>query len=699
LFASVARGWGDEVAYAEHEWGSGRPAGGRRGASNWLPPARPREPARPPADFRAAPRPPWLDLRAPASAAPPFASNDGAAPVAPELLPLEAHLDEPGLRAASIRAARIGVGADQVLIAAGAIEESAYIAALATHLGLAFDPLTHLGRAAVPLTAAQWPGAAQNGIMPVMGETGLHWVIAPRGLCARRLCALIEERPYLAARLRLTSPARLRDFIQRAAREDIGAFAEGHLRATHPELSAAPRKIARHLGQRLRRIALTGLLGVAIALAPSALFALAGQFLAAWFLGFIGLRLFASLIDHGTPKRIARLSEDRLPVYTIIAALYRESSSVEGLLAAFEAFDYPREKLDIKLAVEEDDLTTRAAIARVLQSGAIKGPVDVIVAPPHGPRTKPKALNAALAFARGTFTVIYDAEDRPEPGQLRGALDAFLRHGERCACAQASLCIDNGADSWLTRMFAAEYAGQFDVFLPGFSRLQLPLPLGGSSNHFRTSALRDAGGWDAYNVTEDADLGLRLARFGYRTVTFHSTTFEEAPARFGPWLRQRTRWMKGWMQTWAVHMRDPALLWRQIGARGFITLQLAIGGNVVAALIHPIFLIAMLANTARHLSGDLDSNLGAGLLDLFNAMVVATGYLASVLIGWMGLDQRRMRASAWVLALIPIYWLLLSLAAWRALWQFMRAPYQWEKTDHGFARSSLRRELLARAAR
>jgi len=172
----------------------------------------------------------------------------------------------------------------------------------------------------------------------------------------------------------------------------------------------------------------------------------------------------------------------------------------------------------------------------------------VIPVPASGPRTKPKALNVALPFARGTFTVVYDAEDRPDADQLRGALRAFRTDGERLACVQARLCIDNTADSWLARLFTAEYAGQFDVLLPGIAALRLPLALGGSSNHFRTASLREVGGWDAYNVTEDADLGTRLARFGYRAGVISSTTYEEAPARIGARLRQRTRWFKGWMR-------------------------------------------------------------------------------------------------------------------------------------------------------
>ena len=247
------------------------------------------------------------------------------------------------------------------------------------------------------------------------------------------------------------------------------------------------------------------------------------------------------------------------------------------------------------IAVEADDRETRAAIA----ARNNRMPVVVIPVPTQGPRTKPKALNVALPFARGTFTVIYDAEDRPEPNQLRYALQAFRAGGDDLACVQARLCIDNSADSWLARLFTAEYAGQFDVFLPGLAALRLPLPLGGSSNHFHTAILREVGGWDPYNVTEDADLGMRLARFGYRSDVIDSTTYEEAPAHFGPWLRQRTRWFKGWIQTWLVHMRQPGRLLRDLGLPGFLTFQLIVGGNALAALVHPLFSRTVLFSAGR----------------------------------------------------------------------------------------------------
>ncbi len=316
--------------------------------------------------------------------------------------------------------------------------------------------------------------------------------------------------------------------------------------------------------------------------------------LAAVFLAWLGLRLAGAFVEPTVCDASPGLPDDALPVYTVIAALYREAASVDGLLTAIERLDYPAEKLDVIVAVEADDCETRAAIAA--RNSRI--PIAVIPVPTQGPRTKPKALNVALPFARGTFTVIYDAEDRPESNQLRHALQAFRAGGDDLACVQARLCIDNTSDGWLARLFTAEYAGQFDVFLPGLAAMRLPFPLGGSSNHFYTATLREVGGWDPYNVTEDADLGMRLARSGRRSDVIDSTTYEEAPAQFGPWLRQRTRWFKGWMQTWLVHMRQPGRLLRELGPTGFLTFQLIVGGNALAALVHPLFMAALIYSVA-----------------------------------------------------------------------------------------------------
>jgi cellulose synthase/poly-beta-1,6-N-acetylglucosamine synthase-like glycosyltransferase len=586
----------------------------------------------------------------------------------------------PGIIAwAERRAAGLGIGADRVLVSAGALSEEDYLGALAVFLGIAFAPLDELPRGACPLADERLMEAAAAGLLPLMLDGEFVWVIAPRNLAARTLTRLLTLHPKLAPRIRLTSTASLNRFIARHAGQALGARAAQALQRRWPELSAAPRRA---------RLSLGGLLAAAVGTAvliafPTQTIAAIEAMLAAGFLAWLALRLVGSLVEPA-PTAPAAVSDRELPVYTIIVALYRETETVEALVASLRRLDYPPEKLDIKFVIELDDLETGLALSRLDLGPSF----ELIVAPPVGPRTKPKALNVALPFARGTFTAVYDAEDQPEPDQLRRALDAFIERGDELACVQARLTIDNTCDNWLSRIFTAEYAAQFDLFLPGLAALGLPLPLGGTSNHFRTAVLREIGAWDPYNVTEDADLGIRLARFGYRTAVIASTTYEEAPARLRPWLRQRTRWFKGWMQTWAVHMRSPRQLLAELGPAGFAAVQLVAGGNVLAALIHPIFLATVIYALAAGVPIFGTGGAVATALAWLSATTLAAGYVCSTVLGSWGLLRRGQRSAAWALALVPLHWTLLWLAAWRALYQLMRDPHRWEKTEHGLARTS-----------
>jgi cellulose synthase/poly-beta-1,6-N-acetylglucosamine synthase-like glycosyltransferase len=585
------------------------------------------------------------------------------------------------LKAAEARSREVGSGADQVLIRRGVIDETAYLSRLADHTGIALETLCDDARRSFPLLDHQISQAAVHGLLPLRQNGRLIWAVAPRGTTARMLTRLMRQFPALADRLRLVTTRDFNQFLLQHGGETLARRATDALQQAFPTLSAAPVAVTAPqwrlwLGRALRAGGLALLLTLATPFGPE----ICSGLLAVWFLAFIGLRIAGCLIPRKAPAICQAVPDDQLPVYTVIAALYREARTVDALLRAIDALDYPREKLDVIIVLELDDLETRAALARLRPLPH----VQVLIAPAFGPRTKPKALNFALPFARGSFTTVFDAEDRPEPGQLRAALDAFRQNGVEVACVQASLCIDNISESWLSRMFAAEYAGQFDIFLPGFSRLRLPLPLGGSSNHFRTGVLREVGGWDAYNVTEDADLGIRLARMGFRSVMFDSTTHEEAPIRFCAWLPQRSRWMKGWMQTWGVHMRAPTRFWRDAGGRGFLTLNILIGGNILTALAYPLLIGGVIVDLAVR-TGAAPGWLAVGTWAPLHVATLVTGLLSAVGIGLLGLARRGRLRSGWVLALTPLYWGCLSIAAWRALLQLLREPYRWEKTEHGLA--------------
>ena len=589
------------------------------------------------------------------------------------------------LAAAEQRSKDIGIGADRVLIQWGVIDEDTYLDNLASHTGLGLETLEDVRPTDCLLPADGIHFCARHGILPIRRQEEVVYVSAPHGYSARRIVRLIAQYPSLLPRLRLTPTKRFNAFLEYHSGGALAGIAAEGLASHFPNLSAAPAATSHGWLFRFFRYFLRlSVPVVLLTLAPLLLLDVCSVILAIWFLLFTSLRLAGCFSPPKQWPPLPRLHDSQLPIYTVIAALYHEASSVASLMQHINALDYPREKLDIKLVIETDDLQTRAAIARL-------GPmphVQVIIAPDVGPRTKPKALNYALTFARGTFITVFDAEDRPDPGQLREALDVFRTRGPNVACAQASLCIDNTADGWLPRMFTAEYAGQFDVFLQGFSNFEMPLPLGGSSNHFRTSVLRGVGGWDPYNVTEDADLGFRLARFKYRCVMFPSTTYEEAPARFGPWLRQRSRWMKGWMQTWSVHMRSPRQLWRDAGTGGFFTLNIIVGGNILTALAHPFLLGELVVRGVMSTFDDsVASFFAKPFIELYLA-TIAAGYLTTVAIGLVGLAKRNLLGEAWVLMLTPVYWACLSIAAWRALYQLLAEPYHWEKTEHGLARHS-----------
>ena len=611
----------------------------------------------------------------------------------PELDCVRKHFSPRVLAEAEQRAAAIGTGADRVLIAAGKLDEETYLRALAEKLGLAFETLDGVPRDQCPIDSERLIDSATSGLLPLVIDDGLTVVVAPRGTAARRILRLVEDNPDQAARFRLTSAERFNRFVIRCAGKALVTRAADKLKQEWPQLSAA----SSSRPSSLLSMAAIGLVSLAaIVVAPSATVLAFEVMLAAMFLAWLALRLTGAFIRRPTSLAEAPPPDNALPVYTVIAALYREASSVSGLLSAIERLDYPHELLDVIVAIEADDRSTRDAIAAAFSAGRIRMPITVIPVPAGGPRTKPKALNVALPFARGSFTVIYDAEDRPDPNQLRCALQAFRAGGDDLACVQARLCIDNTADSWLARYYTAEYAGQFDVFLPGLTALRLPLPLGGSSNHFYTATLRNIGAWDSFNVTEDADLGMRLARFGYRADIIDSTTYEEAPAGAGAWLRQRTRWFKGWMQTWLVHMREPRRLLRELGPAGFIAFQLMVGGNALAALVHPLFMAGLIYAFASGNGLRWDGS-AVALLGTLYGVTAAIGYLSSAFLGWLGLMRRGLLATAWVLVLTPLHWLLLSIAAWRAVYQLAVAPYRWEKTEHGLARTSQRAAKMTRA--
>jgi len=365
-----------------------------------------------------------------------------------------------------------------------------------------------------------------------------------------------------------------------------------------------------------------------------------------------------------------------LPQVSIIVALYREDSIAQRLVKRLQKLDYPRDKLEILLVVEEEDSLTRGALDRA----ALPPWMRVVVAPEGNPKTKPRALNHALGACRGAIVGIYDAEDAPEPDQIRKVVQRFQARGPQVACLQGVLDFYNPCSNWISRCFTMEYAAWFRLMLPGLERLGVPLPLGGTTLFFRRDALEKLGAWDAYNVTEDADLGIRLARHGYRTEMIDTTTFEEANCRAYPWVKQRSRWIKGYMMTWVVHSRRPAGLLHAVGWRGFAGFQVFFLGAISQQLLAPVLWSFWLL--ALGLPHPLAAAAPAGLIPVAKALFLAS---EAVQLGAALLALRRTpnrMAPGWVL-MLHLYFPLATLAAYKAAWELVTRPFWWDKTSHG----------------
>lgn len=378
-------------------------------------------------------------------------------------------------------------------------------------------------------------------------------------------------------------------------------------------------------------------------------------------------------VETTAPPLVSR----ELPIYTVLVPAYKEARILPVLAKALSQIDYPADRLDVKLLLEEDDVETQqAALALRLPSF-----IDIVVVPKAKPQTKPRACNYGLAMARGEFVCIYDAEDIPDPGQLREAASVLTASPPWVACIQAKLAIYNRTTNLLTHWFAAEYMAWFDLLLPALHAGNLPIPLGGTSNHFRVSALREVGGWDPWNVTEDADLGIRLHKAGYRTKVINSSTYEEAPTEFGVWIKQRSRWIKGYMQTYLVHMRHPIALWRDLGTKGFWSFQALVGGTAIAFLLTPLYgaITTLWAITAyRPIASIFPSWIyNVALVNVF------LGTFLFTYIQMLAPARRGAWDTARAAALSPIYWLMMSVSAWKALAQLITRPSYWEKTPHG----------------
>jgi glycosyltransferase XagB len=372
------------------------------------------------------------------------------------------------------------------------------------------------------------------------------------------------------------------------------------------------------------------------------------------------------------------LSDEALPIYTVLIPLYHEADTVPTLLRHLKTLDYPPEKLDIKCIVEADDEATYQA----LLNAAPPAHYHIIRVPASLPRTKPKACNYALSFAKGELVCIFDAEDRPDAGQLRLCATYFAHHAGTLGALQAPLNYYNAAENLLTRWFSYEYQLLFTVLLPAMYAWHIPIPLGGTSNHVRTSTLRSVGAWDAYNVTEDADLGIRLALSSFITMPIDSITREEAPIQLCAWIKQRSRWIKGYFQSWAVMSRSTNELYHARGLLPLCAIHIFVGLSSLAYVIVPL----LWANVAWHgINGTWNI---IGIFSLLTGLFgIAVQYNSVLLVQRMTKNPIHAKDIVALLT-FPFYFVLHSVAALKALAQLVYKPYYWEKTMHHRSRFS-----------
>jgi cellulose synthase/poly-beta-1,6-N-acetylglucosamine synthase-like glycosyltransferase len=379
---------------------------------------------------------------------------------------------------------------------------------------------------------------------------------------------------------------------------------------------------------------------------------------------------------------VDRLSAEResWPAYTILCPLYKEQLILPQFTKAMSSLDYPRDQLQVLIILEAEDVDT-IAVAKSMDLDRI---FQIIVVPDTKPKTKPKACNYAMSFAKGKYTVIYDAEDVPDTNQLKKAVLAFEQSVPDIVCLQAKLNYYNAKHNLLTKAFTAEYSTWFGLTLPGLQYVSAPIPLGGTSNHFITSALRTLSGWDPFNVTEDADLGLRLSSSGMRTAILDSTTLEEANSVYSGWLKQRSRWIKGYMQTYFVHMRYRNLRASTNSIWDHFLFQIIVGGKVVMLFINPVMWLLTVAYFV------LRPEIGPTIQQLFIGPVFYAAIFTLVIGNFLyaynmilGLAKQGHEDLIVYMIFIPLYWLMMSIAAVYALYELILRPHYWQKTQHG----------------
>lgn len=574
----------------------------------------------------------------------------------------------------SKRAIENGTTAAEELIAYAGMKEITYFKFLAKHLGVLFVEAADIEEVFIrrrePLAALH----PHNTVWARTTDSVFRNIVAPPPRMVEQLETMVAKSTSNDT-IAITSPSILKSIIIKELEPELTENAVKYLANSDPLSSA---RFGADAWQGALFLALIILTIVFSSLNPSATALGVHLVVSSFFISSMTLRLFAASTFRG--RKLAALkttSDAEKPTYSVMIALLDEADVVPDLVKSMKALRWPRAKLEIKFICEANDTSTLLA----LEAEDLDPRFEIIKVPDGEPRTKPKALCYALGFTTGKYITIYDAEDRPHPKQLLEAYAALESGNEKLACVQAPLITANARNNFLTALFYFEYAALFGGLLPWLARNNSPIMLGGTSNHFSRAALLDIGAWDPHNVTEDADLGLRIWRKGYRTDMITHPTFEDAPTNFKTWLPQRTRWFKGWMQTWLVQMRRPLALKKNMSLTAFIITQVLLTGTIVSALLHPIVLAkAIWLSILIFMSGA--DNIWITWLAIIDWLTVLLSYIGFAVLCWRSTHFQTRRKLAAKLLLTPFYWTAISVAAWRGLYQLIRNPFYWEKTPH-----------------
>jgi glycosyltransferase XagB len=438
-----------------------------------------------------------------------------------------------------------------------------------------------------------------------------------------------------------------------------------------PDLSARTRTLSPFQWTILCGVLAT--LGLGLWRAPDTTALILVGFVQAGFAAGAIWRVILAITGLGRPSQPPHPPLSEAPRYAVLVALHDEAEIAKQLVAALASLDWPKERLEGYLLLEAHDLKTIAAFEATDRPDWLQ----ILIVPPGHPMTKPRALNHGLAHCTADLVTVYDAEDRPHPGQLHEAASRFAADETgKLACLQAPLRpvrLNKSRHAFFDRQFALEYAALFDVTLPSMERLNLPFPLGGTSNHFRRDVLTSVGGWDAHNVTEDADLGFRLHARGWRLGTLTLPTLETPPDGLRAWLPQRTRWLKGFMQTWGVHTRNP---WR-LGIRGVLALAMTLGMAIASSVMHAPSIVLVTAALLLPFMAGTDA-----ILSMIGLSVLGVGVTCAWLLTAFGARRAGLRYGPREMLEAPAYWALLSLAAVMAIHRLVKDPFVWDKTPH-----------------